>query len=317
MSKPLVIKPLVIMSGLGAIQNQRLAEHPSRPTVIPVGDRPLWDVPPEVDVLMTFMRPWGKAPKGVPPGWPGNLRWVQVGSAGVDIFPSWFFTAPVITCGRGIQTPPMAEYVLAAIFAHEKGFWNIRAKSLADWHAVKLYDVAGKTVGIAGLGAIGSEVAVRALAIGMKVKALVRSGAPAGIETVSSIEQLMAGCDHLVLTLPSTPQTRHIINKQSVAAARPGLHLINVARGALIDDVALLEAIDTGKIAAATLDVTDPEPLPEGHPFYSHPAIRLTPHVSGQSEGFEDRLTAKIIGNLDRFLAGEPLTDIVDRERGY
>jgi phosphoglycerate dehydrogenase-like enzyme len=311
-------KPLTIMSGLGDVQNRRLAEHPSRPTVIPAGGRLLWDVPAEADVLMTFMRIWSKAPKEAPAGWPGKLRWIQVGSAGVDVFPDWFFEVPLITCGRGIQAPPMAEYVMAAVFAHEKRLWDVRATSPAAWRETKLHDVAGKTIGIAGFGAIGSEVASKAAANGLKVKAIARSAPlPAGVEAVAGIDELIAGCDHLVLALPSTPQTRQIICRRTLALARAGLHIINVARGALIDDAALIEALDAGRIAAATLDVTDPEPLPEGHPFYSHPLIRLTPHISGQSEGFEDRLSAKVIGNLDRFLAGQPLTDVVDRQRGY
>ena len=127
----------------------------------------------------------------------------------------------------------------------------------------------------------------------------------------------MAASDHLVLALPLTEETRGVVNAEMLATAKPGLHLINVARGPLIDQEALVAALDAGTIAAATLDVATPEPLPAGHPFYSHPAIRLTPHVSGMSEDNEDRLTARLLDNLDRFLEGKPVPGIVDPVRRY
>jgi phosphoglycerate dehydrogenase-like enzyme len=114
-----------------------------------------------------------------------------------------------------------------------------------------------------------------------------------------------------------TDKTRNIINAETLSVARPGLHLINVARGGLIEEKALLAALDSGKLAAATIDVTLPEPLPAEHIFFRHPAIRLTPHISGMSEDFEDRLSAKLLDNLDRYMSDKPLTEVVDLGRGY
>src|SRR5690606_11871055 len=146
-----------------------------------------------------------------------------------------------------------------------------------------------QTLGIAGYGAIGREVAKRAQALGMDVLALRRGGAAVapdtGVRAVASVEDLLGASDHVVLALPITPQTRHCINARSLAHAKPGLHLVNIARGALVDQPALLQALDSGRLSGATLDVTDPEPLPEGHALYHHPRVHLTPHVSWAAEG--------------------------------
>lgn len=138
-----------------------------------------------------------------------------------------------------------------------------------------------------------------------------------GVQAVGSIEQLLAASDHLVLALPITAQTYHLINVATLAHARPGLHLVNIARGALVDQQALLQALDAGRLSGATLDVTDPEPLPDGHPLYHHPRVRITPHVSWAAQGAAEVTARKFVGNLQRFVAGLPLHDVVDRERGY
>ncbi|MEF7613547.1 NAD(P)-dependent oxidoreductase [Aquincola sp. MAHUQ-54] len=126
--------------------------------------------------------------------------------------------------------------------------------------------------------------------------------------------------DHVVLAAPGTPQTRHIVDAAALAHARPGLHLVNVARGSLVDQDALLAALDAGRIDSASLDVTEPEPLPAGHPFYTHPRVRLSPHTSAISPAQQTALVDKFVRNLARFDAGERLEDLLDaqrRARGY
>ncbi|WP_107676420.1 NAD(P)-dependent oxidoreductase [Agrobacterium sp. LAD9] len=312
----------VIASHLTELQAERLRQHASQPVVIEyTKTQEPWDVPPEADFLFTFMRGWARAPRDAPPhGWPYNLRWIQVGAAGLDAFPRWFFHDLPISSGRGIQSTGIAEYVLAAILLHEKRLDRTVARSPADWREYPLGGLAGKTVGLLGFGAIGSAVAQRALAFGTRVLVYRRSadapGIP-GVERAATLEQLAAESDHLVIASALTPETRNIVGSRFLSHGKPGQHLINVSRGAHIDQEALVTALDAGILAAATLDVTDPEPLPEGHPIYTHPKIRLTPHTSGQTERFDDLLTAKLFANLDRFLAGRPLIDQVDPERGY
>lgn len=154
----------------------------------------------------------------------------------------------------------------------------------------------------------------------MQVTALRRSAAPLGepgVAQARSLPELLAQVDHLVLALPITAESRHVINAEALAHARPGLHLVNIARGALVDQQALLQALDSGRLGAATLDVTDPEPLPAGHPLYTHPRVRLTPHISWAAGEVQAATADKFIAQLTRYLQGEPLADLVDGRRGY
>ena len=312
---------LTIASNLSEPVDRLLAAHPSRPTIVPYVSQgaAVWDVPADSDVLFTFAMGWRKAPAKPPPGWPFGLRYIHIAAAGVDAFPRWFFDGPTVSCGRGIASAPIAEWVLAAILAREKRWAEARTTSAPGWKQIPLGSLEGKTVGLIGAGAIGQEIAKRAQAFGMQVVAVRRSAAaaPDGIRIVPTLADLMACSDHAVVCAPLTEATRKLVGREALAAARPGLHLINVSRGQIIDDDALLEALRAGRVAAATLDVTDPEPLPAGHPFYDTPQVWLTPHISWASDNGDERIAAKLLDNLDRHLRGEPLVDVVEPGRGY
>ena len=169
-------RPLVIATNLNPAQNERLAEHWSRPRVMSYSDsKPVWEVPPEADLLFTFFRGWREAPEQPPEGWPFGLQWIQVAAAGIDAFPEWFFSGPVVTCGRGVSATPLSEYILGAILAHEKQFFDgIRVQRAADWEVRTLGGVEGRTLGLVGLGAINKTVVPRALAFGMRILAVDR-----------------------------------------------------------------------------------------------------------------------------------------------
>ena len=155
-----------------------------------------------------------------------------------------------------------------------------------------------RTLGLVGLGGIGVAIAERALPFGMQVRALRRRPEPSpleGVEVVGSLEEVLPEADHLVLAAPATPRTRHLINSDTLALVKPGVHLVNIARGALVDQDALRDALDDGRVAMASLDTVDPEPLPEGHWLYSHPKVRLSAHVSWASPAaYRRRLSTKI-----------------------
>jgi phosphoglycerate dehydrogenase-like enzyme len=154
----------------------------------------------------------------------------------------------------------------------------------------------------------------------MRVRAYRRTAAPgslADVEVLPSLRELVASADHLVLAAPATPATRHLLDRDVFAAVKPGLHLINVARGALVDQAALRAALDDGRVARASLDAVVPEPLPEGHWMYDHPRVRVSPHVSWSVPGAADALLDCFIDNLRRYRAGEPLAGVVERETGY
>ncbi|MGH6861005.1 MAG: NAD(P)-dependent oxidoreductase [Phyllobacterium sp.] len=315
-------KPLVIACNLDEDQVGRLRAHGSLPEVIAYSDAAnAWEIPQHADVLFTFFKGWAEAPKERPVGWPYNLKWIQIASAGIDAFPGWVFEVPVVTTGRGISAEAISEYVVAAIFAHEKQlFDSLLVHSAEAWVKRTLGLVSGKSVGLYGFGAIGKRTADKLSALGVHVSA-VRRGEPdqetENVKFFSSLEAMVAGIDHLVLAVPLTLQTRQSVNSTIFAASKPGLHVINICRGEVLDDAALLEAMDNGQVSAATLDVTAPEPLPANHAFYTHPNIRLTPHISWSSEDNASRIAEKLHGNLDRFVKGEPLLDVVVAGRGY
>lgn len=312
------MQPLVIASSLPSSFNDKVEAHPGVGRLIRLDGAP-WQVPAEATVLLSFQSSWKAAPAAVPADWPGALDWVHVASAGLDTFPAWSMGVRLMTRGVGAQSPIIAEYILGAVMAHEKRLFDTRPTCPAEWKAHGMGSVAGKTLGVAGLGSIGQAAARLALANGMEVLAVRRRAgeAPNGVTFVADLGELAARSDHLALALPKTPQTVGCIDADVLGRARPGLHLINIARGDLICDDALLAAMDDGRVGAATLDVTLPEPLPEGHPFWTHPRIRLTPHVAGVSEVTNDRMVAVILDNIDRYRAGQPLVGPIDREAGY
>jgi phosphoglycerate dehydrogenase-like enzyme len=316
------VRAPVIVNQLGPEVRQAIADHWSLPSIIDhPADRPPWQIPAGVDVL--FTRPfagWDKAPSAKPDGWPFDLRWIQTASTGVDFFPSWLLEGATVTTGRGVAAIPIAEYVMAAILAFEKRLHDSRATGAADWGNGSFGSVYGKKIGIAGFGSIGRAVAERALAFGMSVKALRKSvwrDPEPGVEPVASIEELIDDVDHLVLALPATSKTLHLVNADVLSRARKSLHLINIARGRIIDQAALLQALDAGQLAGATIDVTDPEPPPDGDPIYRHPKIVLTPHISWTGGESARLLAHKIVANLDAYACGTPLADMFDRDLEY
>ena len=171
-----------------------------------------------------------------------------------------------------------------------------------------------------GLGSIATEVARRALAFEMNVLAFRRTDAPSpidGIRIVRSLTELLAASDHVVVAAPATGATRKLLGADAFKAIKPGAHLVNVARGELVDQEALIAALDDGRVGMASLDVADPEPLPAGHPLYTHPKVRLTPHISWSSVGTLERTIGIFAENLRRYDAGEPLQGIVNVEAEY
>jgi phosphoglycerate dehydrogenase-like enzyme len=276
--------------------------------------------PPAADgaeVLVTLASDVQGIERALAPG----VRWVHVMGAGVDGFPFEVIGDRVLTCSRGASAPAISEFVLAVILAFEKQLpttWITEPPE--HWNLADLGGLRGKTVGIIGLGAIGSEVARRAVAFDTRVMALRRTNKPAdlaGVEVVTSLHDLLRQSDHVVIAAPATGATRHMIDADALAAMKPGAHLVNIARGSLVDQDALVHALDSGTLAMASLDVVDPEPLPAGHALFAHPKVRVSPHVSWSSPDTMQRTFDLFVENLRRCRAGEPLQGIVDTAAGY
>jgi len=311
---------LVIASQLPAIVNAQLAARLPEARIVPIAPGVPHGVPPEARILFaTPMKIKGQqVPDTAPEGWPWGLRWVQLMSSGIDAYPSWLFELPVATA-RGSSAAAIAEFALAAIFAAAKQLPEIWLSDASQWdwtRRPKLAQLRGSTLGLVGFGAIGQALAAQALALGLRVLALRRSDTPfevAGVEGARDLQQLFAESDHVVLAAPLTAQTRGLVNAEVLAAAKPGLHLINIARGGLLDHVALAEALDSGRIALASLDVTEPEPLPAGHAFYTHPRVRLSPHLSSSSPHLFDKVLDIFLQNLEaESRSGQPQINLVE-----
>ncbi len=277
-----------------------------------------FSLPPEVEILLAapYSHAGGTLPEQPPAGWPFGLKWVQLISVGLDFYPSWMFQVDKVTSVRGTSANALAEFALAAIFAHAKQLPQLWIKEAAAWKGRRMADVSGATLGILGYGSIARALIPKAQALGMAVACCRHSERPfaeTGVTRASSLGELMAISDHLLLAAPGTAETHHIVNRDTLAMARPGLHLINLARGSLIDDAALLGALDSKQLSRATLDVTHPEPLPAHHPFYSHPGVFLSPHNSVMTPGTMANMGELFGRNLYRYCHGEPLLEVVAR----
>ena len=250
-----------------------------------------------------------------------GVRWMHVPATGVDAWPKELLGGRTVTCARGASAIPIAEFVMAEILAFEKRLPDVWLDEPPErWNVADLGELCGKTLGLVGLGGIGTAVARRALAFDMRVRALRRRPARealAGVELARDLTDLLATADHLVVAAPATPATHRLLDAAAFARVKPGVHVVNIARGTLIDQDALRVALDDGRVAMASLDTVDPEPLPEGHWMYTHPKVRLSAHVSWSTpRGFE-RMIGMFADNLERYLAGQPLHDVVDADEGY
>lgn len=280
-------------------------------------------LPPGIDVLvatswLTSMAAAQRHNGSPPPGWPFGIRWIQLFSSGIDLYPDWFLHTVPVTTSRGAAAGAISEHVLAAMLAATKGLPERWIHSPEEWKVSWAASFHGCTVAILGFGPIARAIAGKTMALGAKVRILRKSDRPLelpGAEAAHDILDLVATADHLVLAAPGAPDTTHIIDRDVLNAARPGLHLINIARGELIDDQALLDAMASGRVGLATLDVTAPEPLPAHHPYYTHPRVRLTPHISAISVQTREALAEKFVENLRRFQAGEPMLDQLPLQR--
>jgi len=252
-----------------------------------------------------------------------RVRWVHSFSTGVDSLPEAAFKAEVLTCSRGAGAVPISEFVLAAMLAFEKNMPDVWIHEVPEnWNfgVGPLGGLYGRSVGIIGFGGIGEAVARRALAFGMEVSAFRRTSTPSsveGVRMVSSLDELLRSSDHVVVAAPYTPRTHHLLDASAFGQMRDGVHLVNIARGGLVDQDALRAALDDGKVAMASLDTVDPEPLPEGHWLFSHPKVRLSPHISWSSPEGGRRIFELFLENLDRYLQGKPLEGVVDKDERY
>lgn len=241
---------------------------------------------------------------------------------GVDGFRLDALSGQILTCARGVSAEPIGEWVFAQMLAHAKGLPDVWLQEPPErlHHEPRIGSLRGATVVVLGMGGIGTELARLCLGIGMEVIGVRRSSAAAplqGVRIAGDLAEAAGEADHLVLAAPHTPATHRVLDAEIFAAAKPGVHVVNVARGPMLDQEALRDALDSGIVALASLDVTDPEPLPAGHWMYGHRRVHLTPHVSWIAPGAFGEVLSTFVDNYRRWIAGEPLEGVVDTAEGY
>jgi phosphoglycerate dehydrogenase-like enzyme len=271
-------------------------------------------------------------PAGVATAAKGTLRWAHTATAGVGSSLAQISgSGVVLTNSAGVHAEPMADWVIAAVGYFTRGLDRmVSAQRQARWAkedftdgAIPMREFRNLRLGVFGLGGIGGAVARRGLALGMSLAAVRRRperGGPAAARWIggfADLAKLAAGSDVFVIAAPHTAETAAAVDRRVLEMLPLHAVVINVSRGSLLDEAALLELLDKRQLRGAALDVFGAEPLPPDHPFWRHPRVLVSPHVSGVSQGFWERETALIVDNIKRYLAGAPLTNVVDLDAGY
>ncbi|UCC68964.1 MAG: D-2-hydroxyacid dehydrogenase [Armatimonadota bacterium] len=257
-----------------------------------------------------------------------RLKWVQSTGAGVRRFLTSDFIAAaiVLTNARGVYAVPIADHVMAFVLHFSRLFNVLMRRQMkrewTEWGECDPDELSHKTLGIIGLGGIGSEVAKRAKGFGMKVIATrQRPELPSEhadeVRGVDQLPWLLEQSDYVALCAALTPKTRHLIGEEQLKLMKPTAYLMNIGRGGLIDEQALIAALREGEIAGAGLDVFEEEPLPAESPLWDMPNVLITPHNSGSSPRSHERLMELFRENLRRYVASEPLLNVVDKQEGY
>jgi phosphoglycerate dehydrogenase-like enzyme len=291
----------------------------------------------EPEVLYTFQVPF--APEQAP-----HLKWIQLSSAGADhLLGTPIMNSDIaITTASGIHAVPIAEYIFGSTLAFLRrvpltfSYQQQHVWPQQRWTQFRGGELRDSTIGIIGYGSIGREVGRLAKAFGMTVLASKRSperqerdayrvpgtGDPDmqcvdGVFLPDRLEEMVARCDVVVVTLPLTPQTERLVSESVLRAMKRTAYFVNISRGEVVDEGALIRALKEGWIAGAGLDVFDQEPLSSDSQFYNMPNVILTPHIAGMTTVYNERATDLFAQNLQRYLAGKCLLNLVDKQRGY
>ena len=296
-------------------------------TTIAVGDTPeaFVQTAPVADVILrwsadltVFEQVWRMAPR---------VRWVHSCSAGLDgvLFPELAASPVPLTNARGVFSEILGEFAIGAVLFFAKDFRRlVRSQMAGVWDEFDTVEIHGQSVGIVGYGDIGRAVAWRAHALGMKVLALRRRPELARDDPyvteafgANRKHELLARSDYVVAAMPLTAKTRGMIGQPEFEAMKSNAVLINIGRGPVVDEAALVRALESKRMRGAALDVFDNEPLPAGHPFYKLDNVLLSPHAADHTPDWKERTMRLFLENFERFRRGEPLLNIVDKRLGY
>lgn len=304
-----------------------LSERHGRPLQLDTTDLPGQQSRPlgDVEVLLTYRfspEQLAAAPR---------LQWIHFGAAGVDhsLFPALLDSRIQLTTSKGIHGEVMGEYAVMALIGLAAGLPHMMdAQRRKVWIGRTIRylhrPVAGSRLLVIGLGHVGRAVATRAAALGMQVRGVRRTPhegpLPPGVTSVHTPEELdglLPGCDYVVLCAPRTPTTEGLLDARRLGLLPEGAGIVNLARGALLDEEALLALLDAGHLGGAVLDCFGTEPLPEDSPLWHHPRVMVTPHISGNFEAYTRRVIGDFLQNLEHYLSGHSLEHPLNRQAGY
>lgn len=252
-----------------------------------------------------------------------RLRWIHVGSTGVEkaLIPELVESDITVTNARDVHAVPVTEHAFAQILTLAKCFHVYGRQQVGRvWQRGTGDILAGKVLGIIGFGSIGRELARRARAFGMKVLAVgaaARAGRDGQVLGPEAMAQVLAQSDYVAICVPLTARTRGFFDRSNIFSIKKGSYLVNIARGGIVDETALVEALTTGHLAGAAFDVFAEEPLPADSPLWALENLLITPHVAGAIPNHREVLAEHFAENLRRWIAGEPLLNVVDKRRGY
>jgi phosphoglycerate dehydrogenase-like enzyme len=245
-----------------------------------------------------------------------HVRWIHALSAGVETLPFDLLrsSSVVVTNSRGLYADALGEFAIAAMLWFAKDLRRLAEQQRERrWEPFTVQRLEGRTVGIVGYGGIGQAIGRRAAAMGMRVLS-VRRRQEFGDPT---LDEVLAEADYVVLATPLTPATHRLLTRERLASMRPDAVLINVSRGAVLDEAALAGLLREGRIRGAALDVFETEPLPEASPLWALDNVLVSPHSADRTADSHERAMAFYLENLSRFRRGEPLENVVDKEAGY
>jgi phosphoglycerate dehydrogenase-like enzyme len=268
--------------------------------------------------LALFREVWQMTPR---------VRWVHSRAAGLDgvLFPELIASPVPLTNGSGVFSQSLGEFVLGAVLYFAKDFARMRRnQSAGRWAPFDVEEISTQTMGIVGYGDIGRACAGRAKAMGMRVLALrrrpERSVGDDCVDRVYGLDgllEMIAECDYVVAAAPLTPDTYHLVGKAALAAMKPSAVVINAGRGPVIDETALIEALEQKRIRGAGLDVFEKEPLPDGHAFYRLDNVLLSPHCADHTSDWLEQAMRFFLDQFARYRAGLALKNVVDKQLGY
>ena len=261
--------------------------------------------------------------------WPmaPRVRWVHTLSAGLDglLFPALVESPVPLTNARGAFSDALAEFVIGAVLFFAKDFRRLVLSQMArKWEQFDIAEIGGQTLGLVGYGDIGRAVASRASALGLKVVALRRRPELSRddpyvthVFSADRMPEMLAQSDYVVVVAPLTNESRGMIGEAEFESMKPGAVLINVGRGPVVNERALVRALEQRRIRGAALDVFDTEPLPASHPFYNLDNVLLSPHSADHTPDWKERTMRVFLENFERFRRGEPLLNVVNKKLGY